>query len=315
VTQATASELAGPPSRAASVGRRPALARRGRRHRSPLYWVRVVVVFGLLAITLIPLFWVLVTSFKPNLEATAEPPTILPQSPTLHNYAGVFTSSYAAGGFSIQESSVSYLEHSLLATVFSTLLVIVLATPAAYAIARHRFRGNLGVPFSYGILAARFVPPFMIILPLFVFYKNLGLLDTIPALVLTYTMVNMPLVVWVIIPSVRQIPKEIFEAATVDGASVVRTFLLVAVPMLRGAMATGATLSLIFAWNEFFAALIFTQVNAATMPLLIAKFTSSFGTQYGALAANACIAIVPVIVLGILAQRHLVRGLTAGAVK
>jgi ABC-type glycerol-3-phosphate transport system permease component len=312
VTVATAAQPAGP--QAAPARRRPVRAHR-RRQSSLLHWVRVLVVFALLAVTMIPIFWVLVTSFKPDVEATANPPTILPRQPTLHNYAGVFTTSYASGGFTIQQSSVSYLEHSVLATVFSTLITIVIATPAAYAIVRYRFRGNLGTYFSLGILAARFVPPFMIILPLFVFFKNLSLLDTIPALVLTYTMVNLPLVVWVLIPSVRQIPKEIFEAALCDGASVFRTFLSVGVPILRGAIATGATLSLIFAWNEFFAALIFTQTNAATMPLLIAKFTSSFGTQYGALAANAVIAIGPVVVLGILAQRHLVRGLTAGAVK
>lgn len=252
------------------------------------------------------MFWIALTSIKGDREATLQPPTVLPQSPTFEHYALLFTGT---------DSSVSYLWHSFLATILSTLLIIVIATPAAYAIARHRFIGNSGTLVSLVILATRFVPPFMVILPLFVFFKNLQLLDTVTSLVLTYTVINLPVVVWVLIPAVHQIPKEIFEAATVDGSSTLRTFVYVGLPMLRGAVATGATLSMIFAWNEFFAALVFTQTKAATVPLLIAKFTSDFGIQYGSLAANAMVAAGPVILLGILAQRHLVRGLTAGAVK
>ncbi len=277
-----------------------------RRHTQPIRIVRIVVVVVFLAVTLLPLFWMVVTSFKTNSEATADPPTVLPRTPTLANYAEMFSGNV---------NSVPYLINSFEATIFSTLLVIVISVPVAYAIGRHRFVANTGGLLGLVILATRFIPPFMIILPLFIFYKNLQLLDTITSLTLTYTIVNLPVVVWILIPAARQIPKEILEAATVDGASTFRTFFHVGLPMLRGAIATAATLSMIFAWNEFFAALVFTQTRAATMPILLATFTSSFGVQYGSIAANAVVAAIPVIILGILAQRHLVRGLTAGAIK
>lgn len=268
--------------------------------------IRMVVVAVLLAATLLPLFWMLSTSFKTNVEATADPPTVIPRTPTLDNYAEMF-----AGGV----DSVPYLFNSLQATIYSTVLVILISVPVAYAIGRHRFFANSGGILGILILSTRFIPPFMIILPLFLFYRDLRLLDTIISLTLTYTLVNLPVVVWILIPAARAIPNEIIEAATVDGASTFRSFFSVGIPMLRGAIATAATLSMIFAWNEFFAALVFTQTKAATMPILLATFTSSFGVEYGSIAANAVVAAIPVIVLGVLAQRHLVRGLTAGAVK
>lgn len=280
--------------------------RRGRGRATSIRIARIVAVAVLLAVTMLPLFWMLSTSFKTNSEATADPPTVIPRTPTLANYAEMFS-----GGV----DSVPYLLNSFQATIYSTILVILISVPVAYAIGRHRFVANTGGILGLLILSTRFIPPFMIILPLFIFYRDLRLLDTIAALTLTYTIVNLPIVVWILIPAARQIPDGILEAATVDGASTFRTFFFIGLPMLRGAIATAATLSMIFAWNEFFAALVFTQTKSGTMPVLLATFTSSFGVEYGSIAANAVVAAIPVIILGVLAQRHLVRGLTAGAVK
>lgn len=264
-------------------------------------WVAIVV---MLIGTLIPLLWVLVTAFKPNSEVLEKPATILPKRWTLENLAGLSA-----------DGTFSYLSNSLIATLGSTLVVLLIATPAAYAIARHRFplRGERAVELTF--LAARFIPIFMIIVPTFLIYRDLQLLNTVWVLVLAYTAMNLPLAIWIILPAAQQLPEELLEAARVDGAGIWKTFTKVSLPLLRPAIATSATLCMVFAWNEFFAALVFTQSDSATLPVLLSGFFNERGIEFGRLAANALVAIVPVVALGMLAQRHLVAGLTAGALK
>lgn len=284
----------------------PAVRRRGRQQRKiVLSSVRLVVIVMMLAVTLIPLLWIIVTAFKPNSEVLTQPIQILPRSWTLENIQGLFSTN----------GSLPYILNSLQATIGSTIAVIVIATPAAYALARHRFLGNAGGGFGLSILAARFIPGFVLVIPLFLMFVQLQLIDTVFGLIVVYTVMNLPLAVWVILPSARQLPTEIIEAASVDGASTTRTFFTVSLPLLRPAIATAATLSLIFAWNEFFTALIFTQTKAQTAPILLSSFFGDSGVDWGGLAATALVVALPMVVLGIVAQRHLVRGLTAGSVK
>jgi multiple sugar transport system permease protein len=278
----------------------------GRSPRSRiLQIVRMVVVIAMLVLTLAPLAWIFVTAFVPNSDVTKLPVRIVPREWTFANIEGLFTSTGA----------LPYIVNSLFATIGSTIAVVLVATPAAYAIARHRFVGNAGGGFSLGILAARFIPGFMIIIPLFLAFRDLGMLDSVWGLVIVYTVMNLPLTVWVILPAARQLPTEIMEAAAVDGASTTTTFFRIGLPLLRPAIATAATLAMIFAWNEFFVALIFTQVKAQTAPILLSSFFSDSGIQWGALAATSLAVAVPMIAFGIATQRHLVRGLTAGSVK
>lgn len=273
--------------------------------KTALNIIRLVVVLFLLAITMFPVFWIFVTAFKPDAEVLIQPPTVFPQNPTLEHIEAIFG----------PEGSYPYLVNSVIATVGSTILVLLITAPLAYVLARHRFVGNAGAGLSLSVLAARFIPGFMIVIPLFLIFRSWGLLDSVPGLILVYTVMNLPLVLWILLPALRAIPHDIFEAAEVDGASVWRGFISVGLPLMKPAMATAATLSMIFAWNEFFTALIFTQTKAQTAPLMISKFLSDFGVQYGFLAANALVVALPMIILGIVAQRHLVRGMTAGAVK
>ncbi|MBW9122333.1 carbohydrate ABC transporter permease [Microbacterium trichothecenolyticum] len=270
-----------------------------------LYAIRATVIVLMLFGTLAPLTWIFITAFVPNDAVTTLPVTIIPKEWTLDNVAQLFS----------PEGALPYIQNSLMATLGSTIAVIAIATPAAYAIARHRFFANAGGGFSLGILAARFVPGFMIVIPLFLMFRNLDLLDSIPGLIIVYTVMNLPLTVWVILPSARQLPPEIMEAAAVDGAGTWTTFFRISLPLLRPAIATAATLAMIFSWNEFFTALIFTQLRAQTAPILLSSFFSDASVQWGGLAATALAVALPMIVLGILAQRHLVRGLTAGSVK
>lgn len=283
----------------------PAHRQNQRQRQLALRIARSAAITVLLVVTCVPLFWVVVTAFKPNPEVLIKPVQVLPRTWTLDNIAALFT----------DNGSLNYLLNSTVATLGSTVLVILVATPAAYAIGRYHFPARIGEGMSLSVLAARFIPAFMLIIPVFLIFKNLQLLDTVQGLVLAYTVMNLPLAIWVILPAATQLPNELMEAAAVDGASITRTFFQVGLPLLRPAIATAATLSMIFAWNEFFTALIFTHRNAQTAPLLISKFIGDFGVLWGSLAANALIVALPMIFLGVVAQRHLVRGLTAGAVK
>lgn len=280
-------------------------SRTAKARKSVLAVVRSFVIVTMLVITLIPLLWIFVTAFKPNSEALSIPVRILPNNWTLEHVADLLA----------PDASLPFILNSLQATIGSTIAVLIVATPAAYALGRHRFFRDLGGAFSIGILAARFIPGFVLIIPLFIMFAGLQLLDSVAGLIIVYTVMNLPLAVWVIMPAAAQIPREIVEAASVDGASTTRTFLTVGLPLLRPAIATAGTLSLIFAWNEFFTALIFTQDRAQTAPILLSSFFGDSTIDWGGLAANALVVVVPMIVLGIVAQRHLVRGLTAGSVK
>jgi ABC-type glycerol-3-phosphate transport system permease component len=205
--------------------------------------------------------------------------------------------------------------NSIVATSVSTVLTLVLAIPAAYALGIHRFPRDAGRPLGLGFLLLRFLPPFAVVIPLFLMLRTAGLIDTVGALVIVYTAFHLPLAVWIIQPAVQQIPREIIEAAQVDGAGSIRAMLSVALPLLRPSVATAAVMCSIFSWNEFFFALIFTNNKARTYPVLISSFVTDDGPQWGTIAATSLVAVIPIILCCLFAQRYLVHGLSAGAVK
>ena len=244
------------------------------------------------------------TAFKHNSEILVYPPKLLPSHPTLEHFREVFGSRVRP-----------FFLNSLLATTVSTVLTLVLATPAAFALASHRFPRDVGKHISLGFLLLRFLPPFAIIIPLFVLMRSAGIIDTVGALIIVYTAFHLPLAIWIIQPAARQIPPAISEAASVDGASVLRSFWSVSLPLLRPAIATAAAFCTIFSWNEFFFSLILTTTRAKTFPILVSSFVTDSGPEWGMIAASSIVAIVPIIVLCTLLQRHLVSGLTSGAVR
>lgn len=267
--------------------------------------LRAISIAVLLVATLFPLIWVVSTAFKRNGEALSGAPSLFPHTPTLENFAAMIGPSGAG----------TFFTNSLLATALSTVLTLALAIPAAYALGIHRFPRDAGRPLSLGFLLLRFLPPFAVVIPLFLMLRNAGLLDTVAALVIVYTAFHLPLAVWIIQPAVQGIPREVIEAAQMDGAGPVRTMISVAAPLLRPSIATAGVMCSIFSWNEFFFALIFTTNKARTYPVLISSLITDDGPQWGSIAATSLLAILPIVLCCVFLQRYLVQGLSAGAVR
>lgn len=258
------------------------------------------VTYLICAAFLFPLLWMILAAFKTEAQAFATPPVFW-FSPTLENFVRALPSYFPA------------LVNSLVAAVGSTLLAFVLGLPAAFALAVYPTRRAQGV-LSW-MLSTKFMPAVGVIVPLFLLFRNLSLLDTLPGLILIYTTMNLPLVVWMMHSYMTEIPFAIYEAARVDGASVAQEFFGIALPLSMPGIAATALLALIFAWNEVFFALNLTSADAAPLSVYIGEFKTSQGLFWAQLSAAATLVVLPVLIFGWIAQRQLVRGLSFGAVK
>lgn len=265
--------------------------------------VVALVVIGFLV--LVPIVWMLATTFKTNKEILVYPPVLLPKSATLENLQKIFS----------PDGEWRFFVNSLVATTVSTVTTLLFGVPAAYALGVHRFPRDVGRHISVGILLLRFLPPFAVVIPLFSMARSVGLLDSVWVLVIVFTAFHLPLAIWIIEPAVRGIPVEIREAAAVDGATPIQTMMRVILPLLRPAVATAAVFCTIFSWNEFFFSLILTSDRARTYPVMINTLVTDVGPEWGMIAASALLATIPVVVFCMFQQRHLIRGLTAGSVK
>lgn len=249
---------------------------------------------------LFPLVWMIMAAFKTEAEAFATPPVFF-FTPIWDNFQRALPSYLPA------------LKNSLVAAVGSTLLAFVLGLPAAFALAVYPTRRAQGT--LTWMLSTKFMPAVGVIVPLFLLFRNLHLLDTLPGLILMYTTMNLPLVVWMMHSYMSEIPFAIYEAAKVDGASVGQEFFRIALPLSMPGIAATALLALIFAWNEVFFALNLTSSDAAPLSVFIGQFKTSQGLFWAQLSAAATLTVLPVLIFGWIAQRQLVRGLSFGAVK
>lgn len=265
---------------------------------------RWLAVAGLLTVTLFPFTWMAVSAFKPNAEVLVYPPRFLPDNPTLGNFQAIFDGAMGHG-----------FRNSIIAAGVSTLLVLILATPAAYALSAHRFPGDSGKTVSLGFLLLRFLPPFAILVPMFVMMRSLNLIDSVLALILVYTAIHLPIAIWVLRPAILAIPKEVLEAAQMDGAGPMRTFWSIVTPLVRPALATSAAFCSIFAWNEFIFALVLTNNRGRTFTVLASTFVTEAGPQWGLIAATAMLACIPIALLCVFLNKHLISGLATGAVR
>jgi multiple sugar transport system permease protein len=256
----------------------------------------------MLLFVLAPLYWVAVTSIKPPSDYLTVPPVWFPAEPTLVHYTAALFSYRGLQG----------LTNSLIVAVATTVLSAVLGTPMAYSLARFNTGGQ---HLAFWVLSQRFLPPVAIVLPLFLLYRSYGLYDTRFGLVLVYTVMTLPLSVWMMYAYFRQLPRELEEAALVDGCTRWQAFLKVALPLAVPGIAAAAVFAFIAVWTEFFFALNLTSRTAYTLPTVFRAFLGFQGAQYGEASALAVTSLVPSIVLGMLVQRHLVRGLTLGAVQ
>jgi multiple sugar transport system permease protein len=261
------------------------------------------IVIGLFVIfVLAPLYWVVITSIKPSKDYLTVPPVWFPAEPTIVHYTAALFSYRGLQG----------LLNSLIVASASTLLSTALGTMMAYSLARFNTGGQ---HLAFWVLSQRFMPPVAIVLPLFLLFRGWGLYDTRVGLVVAYTFMTLPLSVWMMYAYFRQLPKSLEEAALVDGLSRWQAFLMVAVPLAAPGVAATAVFVFIAVWTEFFFALILTSRYAFTLPTVFRAFLGFQGAQYGEACALATTSLVPSIILGILVQRHLVRGLTLGALR
>jgi sorbitol/mannitol transport system permease protein len=256
-------------------------------------WVLAIAFF-------LPVLWMVITAFKPESAAETWPPKFV-FSPTLAEFRLVF----AGWG--------PFVTHSAVATIGSTILVLVLGVPAAYALSVRpvrRWRDGL-----FFFISTKMLPIVAAIGPLYVIALKAHLLDTIWLLIILYTAMNLPLAIWMIRSFMLEVPGELLEAARLDGAGRMREMTEVIMPVISPGLVSTALICVIFAWNELFLALNLTVTNAATMPMYLISSVPQEGLYIAHLSAAATVASVPVIIVGWIAQRSLVRGLSMGAIK
>jgi len=261
-----------------------------------------VTVIAFVAWVLIPIYAVFSNSLKPSLIIFSSPPKWL-FHPTLEHYRNVL------GRLHFDQ----YLKNSLIVAAGSTSLALLLGTPAAYAFARLRLRG--GNLLAFLILFSRMVPAVVLVVPMFLIFSHLHLINTYRALILAHTTFELPLVIWLMRSFFEDIPADLEEAARVDGASRLGAFLRVALPLSAPGLTATAILCLLFSWNEFLFALVLSGPSTRTMPVGVSSFIGTVSIDWGGSSAAAVLAMAPIFVLGLAVQRFLVRGLTMGAVK
>jgi ABC-type glycerol-3-phosphate transport system permease component len=257
----------------------------------------------LLAIWAVPVLLAVITALKDEKEVLAYPPTLVFQ-PTLKNfYAVLFGPTNIVGD----------LASSIVIALATTALTIVIAVPAAYAFARLRLRGKK--PLGFYVLATQLVPPIGLIIPYFLILNRVGWMDSYKGLVLIYMTFSLPFAIWLLVSYFEDIPREMEEAALIDRATRWQAFCHVVLPQARGAIAVTVIFVFLNAWNEFLFAVVLGGANVRPVTVSMYNHINTEQTQWAQLAAAALMAMLPVIVLGLLAQKHIVNGLTAGAVK
>jgi multiple sugar transport system permease protein len=264
--------------------------------RSALFYGLVLAV---LAAYLFPFYWMVLSSLKTQLQNIAYPPLFL-FTPTLENYQSVF----------VNNPFFLFLWNSLVIGVGSTLLGLLLGLPAAYGIARFKRQGV-----ALGFLVARIAPGISYLVPWFIIFSDLNMVGSYTALILSHLTVGLPLTVWIMIGFFEDVPQELEDAAFIDGASRFDVFLKVALPIVKPGIATAGILSFIQSWNTFMYSVVLSDSETRTLPVAVFGFLSYGGFDWGSLTAAATIITLPVLVLTLLIQRHIVAGLSMGSVK
>lgn len=254
----------------------------------------------------VPIYWMATISLKSEVDQFAVPPVLVRFTPTLRHYYDSF----------IVRPFGSYLLTSAVVAAVTTALTMAIGTCAAYSLARFRLPGRANEHLSFWVISTRMFPPIVTMAPLFLIMRGLGLLNTIPALVIVYTGLNLPFVIWMMRGYFEELPIELEEAAMVDGDSRLGALWRVMLPLAAPGLAATSVFCLITCWNEFLIALILTQTDASmTLPVGIAGQVTQYEIRWGAMSAAGVVAMIPIVAFGMAVQRYLVRGLSLGALK
>jgi multiple sugar transport system permease protein len=257
---------------------------------------------GLVLVWLFPIYWIVLTSFKTPLLINEKVPVFW-FSPTLENYQHLFD----------EFDFLRILQNSLVITGTATFVVIVLALLAAYALGRMEVAG--GKHIALWVLSLRFMPAIAIVLPFFIAWQRLGIIDTRLGLILVYIAFNLPFAIWLLRGFLVEVPRDLDEAAMLDGLGHLAILRRIILPVIAPGVAVTAIFTFVFAWNEYLMALVLTSRNATTVPVTVSKFIQAYSILWGDVGASATIEILPVLVVVFLLQRHIMRGITLGAVK
>ncbi len=267
-------------------------------------------VFLLISLMCIPGVWVMFSAFRPNGEILAKPPIWIPQEFGLSNFMSIL-------GVGVDQIAIpvgSYFMNSLIIAVTSTAIAILIGIAGGYAFARYRFKGKDAL--FLGLMLSRTIPGIALSLPVFILWSKLGWIDTQFGVILVYVALNVPFTIWLIDGFFRQIPKDLSEAAQVDGCTRWQAFWKIEFPLARSGLASAGIFAFLTSWNEYALASQLTRsTDSKTLPVGLMDFTAQFTIDWAGMCAMAVIIIIPALILTFLVQKHLISGLTFGGVK
>jgi multiple sugar transport system permease protein len=264
-------------------------------------FAKCLALVAVLAFFMTPIVWTVITALKPT-ELISSHPIVWIFKPTLDHFRVIF----------LQNNILNPLLNSTIIAVVSTLGVLVTAAPASYALSR--FRVPFGAQIASYFLSARMAPPVTVVLPLFLLFRTFNLIDTHAALISAYVAVNMPFAVWMLKGFFDEIPKELDEAALLDGCSRFHAFVRIVLPLTAPGLAATAIISFIFSWNEFLFAILLTNYHARTLPVAASAMMTDRMVLWGELCATAIVIYLPVVIFALVVRKYLIKGFTFGAV-
>ncbi|WP_282046819.1 carbohydrate ABC transporter permease [Roseibium album] len=275
-------------------------------------WFRRVALSIIIVFFMFPIFWIVLMSFQTNETILRSPPS-MSFTPTLDNYMAIIAGRLDSNVASMGIDFLNNLMNSIILSVCSVAVALVLGVPAAYAFARHKFRGSEDIAFT--LLSFRFAPPLLVLLPLTLYFQEIGLADTYLGLVWVYQLICLPLILWIVRGYFEDISPDIEYAYRIAGHSWFSTFRKIALPLAGPGIAAAGLLAFIFAWNNFIFALVLASADKQPVTVGALAFVTASGIQYGQIAAAIVLSIAPTLALALWAQRYLVEGLSLGAVK
>ena len=283
-------------------------------HHTPLLYriLRAAALGAIMLFFLFPIFWILLMSLQTNETILRSPPSFV-FDPTLHNYAAIIAGELDSNVASQEIRFLDNLINSVILSSASVAVALLLGVPAAYAFARYKFKGAEDIAFT--LLSFRFAPPLLVLLPLTIYYQQIGLADTYFGLVWVYQLICLPLILWIVRGYFEDISPDIEYAYRIAGHGWFATFRKIALPLAGPGIAAAGLLAFIFAWNNFIFALVLASADKQPVTVGALTFVTASGIQYGQIASAVVLSIMPTLLLALWAQRYLVEGLSLGAVK
>ncbi|MEO1249756.1 MAG: carbohydrate ABC transporter permease [Pseudomonadota bacterium] len=275
-------------------------------------WLRGIAITLVVIFFMFPIFWIFLMSFQTNETILRTPPSMV-FTPTLENYAALITGKLETQAGTLDIAFMRNLGNSILLSVGSVTVALLLGVPAAYAFSRFKFRGSEDIAFT--LLSFRFAPPLLVLLPLTLYFQQIGLADTYVGLIWVYQLICLPLILWIVRSYFDDLSVDVEYAYRIAGHSWWATFRKIALPLARPGIAAAGLLAFIFAWNNFIFALVLASADKQPVTVGALAFVTASGIQYGQIAAAIVLSITPTLAIALYAQRYLVEGLSLGAVK